>query len=73
MQKNTLTDAQLRAMRCDKRNETKPYKVIAAGELQPLRFEKERDALAFFKSFNGRCLVSYNTNYSVHFIAYKFN
>lgn len=59
--------------RTDIRNKKTPYKVIASGILEPLRFESEILAYSFFKKHKGRCLLSYNTDKSVKILAYKFN
>lgn len=55
----------------DKRNVDTPFKAIASGHLEPLRFATEKQAMTFFNTHTGRCLLSFNTNYSYKIIAYK--
>jgi len=69
----SLTDKQLNQLRRDKRNDETPYKAIASGEIQPLRFATELEAFTFFHKHNGRCLLTHNTPEKVTFLAYKYD
>ncbi len=63
---------QRRKYKMDSRNNLTPYKIIASGIMDPQRFANERLAMEFFNAHPGRCLLTYNTNYTVKFLAYKF-
>jgi len=69
--KNNFTPTETIAHRKDKRNDLKPFKVVASGLELPLRFETEKQARAFFDAHVGTALLSYNQNFSFKILAYK--
>lgn len=67
-----FTNKELAAYKKDQRNTDTPFKIIASGEKQPLRFATELEGWKFFHSHKGRCLFSYSTQFKIKYIAYKF-
>jgi len=72
MQKTNFTASQKRLYRLNHKDEATPFKVIAEGLEKPQRFATEIEAMSLFNKTQGRCLVSFNTFYSVKYLAYKF-
>lgn len=67
-----LTTAQLAKLKKDSRNEETPFKIIASGIIQPLRFAEQDKAIDFYMNHKGTCLLSYSTNYEIKYLAYKY-